>query len=194
MHLQLLSRLITPDSLMISDLPIFIAAGKIDVLVEKFGLAWPKFLAQVIIFWIVFTILKKFAFGPILAMLEQRRQRIADGEAKLEKIAKDLAEAEKNAQAIIDKANAEADRQIKDASDSSRSLAEKRQQEAIHEANQIIAKAREAAQLEHEQLMSQLKREFGRMVADATSRVTGKVLTQDDQTRINQETTAQVSL
>lgn len=171
-----------------------IAASKVDEIAGKFGLAWGKFFAQVIIFWIVFMILKKFAFGPILAMLEQRRQRIADGEAKLEKIARDLAEAEKNAKNLLDKANDDAARLIKEAGDSAKSLAEKRQQEAIHEANQIIAKAREAAQLEHEQLMSQLKREFGRMVADATSRVTGKVLNSDDQSRINQETAAQVSL
>ena len=32
------------------------------------------------------------------------------------------------------------------------------------------------------------------MVSDATARVTGKVLTGDDQHRINQETAAQVSL
>jgi F-type H+-transporting ATPase subunit b len=171
-----------------------LAAGAVDEIVKKFGLDLPKFIAQVIIFVAVYTILKKFAFGPILAMLEQRRQRIADGEAKLEKIAKDLAEAEKNAKAVLDKANDDANRLIKDAGDSAKALAEKRQQEAIHEANQIIAKAREAAKLEHEQLQSQLKREFGRMVADATSRVTGKVLNADDQSRINQETTAQVSL
>lgn len=171
-----------------------LAAGQVDEIVEKFGLAWPKFIAQVLIFVAVYTILKKFAFGPILAMLEQRRQRIADGEAKLEKIARDLAEAEKNAKNLLDKANGDAARLIKEAGDSAKSLAEKRQMEAIHEANQIIAKAREAAQLEHEQLMSQLKREFGRMVADATSRVTGKVLNSDDQSRINQETAAQVSL
>ncbi|HRH98533.1 MAG TPA: ATP synthase F0 subunit B, partial [Prosthecobacter sp.] len=73
-------------------MPIIIAAGKVDAIVDKFGLAWPKFFAQVIIFWVVFSILKKYAFGPILGMLEQRRQRIADGEAKLEKIAKDAAE------------------------------------------------------------------------------------------------------
>jgi F-type H+-transporting ATPase subunit b len=42
--------------------------------------------------------------------------------------------------------------------------------------------------------MSQLKREFGRMVSEATTRVTGKVLNNDDQARINQETTAQVSV
>ena len=164
-----------------------------ESLITQFGIAWPKLLAQGLIFWAVYFILNKKAFGPILAMLEQRKQRIADGEAKLEKISKDLAAAEANAKAIIDKANADSDRLIKDAGDSAKSLAEKKQQDAIHEANQIMAKAREAAQLEHEQLMSQLKREFGRMVADATSRVTGKVLNSDDQGRINQETAAQVS-
>lgn len=178
---------------MISAMPTIIAAGKVDVIVEKFGLAWPKFIAQVIIFWVVFTILKKYAFGPILAMLEQRRQRIADGEAKLEKIAKDAAEAAKNSQAIIDKAEADAARLVKEADDAAKALQERRQQEAVSSANTIIAKAREAAELEKEQLMSQLKREFGRMVSDATSRVTGKVLNTDDQTRINQETAAQVS-
>jgi F-type H+-transporting ATPase subunit b len=95
---------------------------------------------------------------------------------------------------VLDKTNDDAARIIKEAGDSAKTLAEKRQQEAIHEAGQIIAKAREAATLEHEQLMAQLKREFGRMVSDATSRVTGKVLTSDDQSRINQETAAQVSL
>jgi len=39
-----------------------------------------------------------------------------------------------------------------------------------------------------------LKREFGRMVVDATTRVTGKVLTPEDQERLNRETAAQVSL
>ena len=173
--------------------PVLAASNPVDGMVQKFGLAWPKFLAQVLIFLAVYTVLNKFAFGPILAMLEQRKQRIADGEAKLDKIAKDLAEAESNAKAIITKANAEGDRLVKEAGDSAKSLAEKKQQEAIHEANQIMAKAREAAQLEHEQLMSQLKREFGRMVADATGRVTGKVLTADDQARLSKEAAAQVS-
>jgi F-type H+-transporting ATPase subunit b len=165
-----------------------------EEIATQFGLSWGKFIAQALIFLIVYTILKKKAFTPILAMLEQRKQRIAEGEANLEKIAKDLADAEKNAKSIISKADADAARLIQEAGDSAKSLAERKQQEAIHEANQIMAKAREAAQLEHEQLLSQLKREFGRMVSDATARVTGKVLNSDDQQRINQETAAQVSL
>ncbi len=164
-----------------------------EQIASQFGLAWPKFIAQVLIFLVVYLVLKKYAFGPILAMLEQRRQRIADGEAKLDKIAKDLAEAEANAAAKIDEATADAARLVKSANESAKALAERKQQDAVHEAAQIVAKAREAAQLERDQLLSQLKSDFGRLVADATSRVTGKVLTGDDQNRINQETTAQVS-
>ena len=161
---------------------------------EQFGLQVGHLIAQIIIFAIVVFILKRFAFGPILAILEARRKRIADGESKLDKIARDLASAEQNAKAIVTKADDEATRLIKEAGESANILAEKKRQEAINEANSIIAKSREAAQLEQEQLVSQLKREFGRMVVDATSRVTGKVLNNDDQERINRDTAAQVSL
>lgn len=163
-------------------------------LAQQFGLQWTKIIAQVLIFLVVYFVLSRYAFGPILAMLEARRKRIADGEAKLEKIARDLAAAEENAKAILDKANADGDRLIKEANESSAQVKERKTQEAIAEANSILAKAREAAKLEQEQLLAQLKREFGRMVVDATSRVTGKVLDNNDQDRINRETAAQVSL
>ncbi|HEY1082831.1 MAG TPA: ATP synthase F0 subunit B [Prosthecobacter sp.] len=169
------------------------ASGAAADIADQFGLELPKLIAQVLIFLVVFYVLKTKAYGPILAMLEQRRQRIADGEAKLEKIARDAAEAKANAQALVDKAEADAARVVKEADDAAKSLQERRQQDAVASANTIISKAREAAELEKEQLMSQLKREFGRMVSDATSRVTGKVLTNEDQGRINQETAAQVS-
>jgi len=41
---------------------------------------------QVVIFLIVFWVLKTKAFGPIQAMLEERRNRIEAGEEKLKKI------------------------------------------------------------------------------------------------------------
>jgi F-type H+-transporting ATPase subunit b len=160
---------------------------------EQFGLDTPKLIAQSLIFILVYWVLKTKVFGPILGMLEQRKQRIADGESKLEKIANDLATAEANAKTIIEKANADSARLVKEAGDSAKALAEAKQQEAVHEAGLIMAKAREAAQLEHEQLMSQLKREFGRMVADATTRVTGKVLNDADKAVLNREAAGQVS-
>lgn len=161
---------------------------------SQFGLAPAKLLAQVIVFGLVYFVLNRYAFGPVVAMLEARRKRIADGEAKLEKIARDLAATEENVRSIREKADAEANRIIKEAGESAAVVAEKKRQEAVAEAGNIVAKSREAARLEQEQLLAQLKREFGRMVVDATTRVTGKVLNNEDQERINRETAAQVSL
>jgi F-type H+-transporting ATPase subunit b len=163
-------------------------------LLDTFGFTVGKFFSQVIIILVVYLILKKFAFGPVLAMLEERRRRIADGEANLEKIREQMEKAEANVQEMLDKANADAERLIGEAKESAESVREQKTQEAIVEAKHIIAKANEAAKLEHEQLMAELKRDFGRLVVDTTSKVTGKVLDDSDQQRINQETAGQMAL
>jgi hypothetical protein len=47
--------------------------------------------------------------------------------------------------------------------------------------------------LEHDRLMAEMKQQIGRLVADTTSRVTGKVLTAEDHDRINDETIRQIA-
>ena len=42
-------------------------------------------------------------------------------------------------------------------------------------------------------MLAELKREVGRLVVDTTARVTGKVLTPEDQQRLAQETTQQLA-
>ena len=41
-------------------------------------------------------------------------------------------------------------------------------------------------------MSAELKQEFGRLVVATTSQVSGKILTQDDQNRINQEALSSV--
>jgi F-type H+-transporting ATPase subunit b len=164
-----------------------------DIL-KTFGLDWPKFLAQVIIVLIVYFILSKYAFGPVLAMLEARRRRIAEGEANLETIKAEMNKAEEKVRAMLDKANADAERLIAEARDSAEAVRNQKTQEAIKEAQSILEKARDASRLEHEAAMNELKRDFGRLVIDATSKVTGKVLDEKDQKRINEEAVGQVAL
>ena len=163
-------------------------------LLKTFGVTWGAFVSQVIIILFVYWVLKKFAFGPVLAILDGRRKRSADGEANLEKIREQMEQAEAKIQSMLDDANADADRLISEAKESAESVREQKTQDAIAEAGQIIAKANEAAKLEHDQLMTELKRDFGRLVIDTTSKVTGKVLDDSDQERINQETAGQMAL
>ena len=58
----------------------------------------------------------------------------------------------------------------------------------------IVSKAHEAGVLEQEQMRTELKRDVGRLIIDTTTKVTGKVLTDNDQKTINEETASQVSL
>src|SRR5438270_1575928 len=174
----------------------FLAASALDSARETAEtLGWNPwlFLSQVISFVIVALLLRRFAYKPILAVLEERRRRIEEGQLNAEKIKKQLAEAEQRYAEILAKANADAQRMIDEARESSAHLAERKQQEAIAAAEQILAKAREAAALEHERQMQTLKRELGRLVVDTTAKVTVKVLTPEDERRLQEEAARQVA-
>jgi len=160
---------------------------------DTFGWNPWLFLSQVISFVIVALLLRRFAYKPILAVLEERRRKIEEGQINAEKIKKELAEAEKRYQEIVAKANADAQRMIDEARESAAHLSERKQQEAIVAAEQIIAKAHEAAAREHERTMESLKRELGRLVVDTTAKVTGKVLTTEDQKRLQEEASRQLA-
>lgn len=160
---------------------------------DTFGWNLWLFLSQVISFMIVALLLRQFAYKPVLAVLAQRREQIAQAQLNAEKIKQQLAEAEQRYQEILAKGNGEAQKMIDEARASAGVIAERKQQEAITAAEQILAKAREASVLEHERTMSQLKRELGRLVIDTTAKVTGKVLTPDDQRRLQEEASRQVA-
>ncbi|MBA2622074.1 MAG: F0F1 ATP synthase subunit B [Chthoniobacterales bacterium] len=160
---------------------------------ETFGFNLWMFLSQVISFVLVALLLRKFAYKPILHVLEDRRQKIAEGLLNAEKIKQQLAEAEQRYAEILAKGNAAAQKMIDEARESAGHLAERKQQEAIVAAEQIVAKAREASVIEHERTMTELKRELGRLVVDTTAKVTGKVLTPDDQRRLQDEAARQVA-
>ncbi len=48
-------------------------------IVTTFGVDWPHLLSQIVSFCIVCFILYRFAYRPVLNMLEVRRQQIAQG-------------------------------------------------------------------------------------------------------------------
>jgi F-type H+-transporting ATPase subunit b len=160
---------------------------------EMFGWNWKLFLSQVISFSIVAFLLQRFAYKPILALLEERRRKIEEGQINADKIKKQLAEAEKRYQEILAKANADGQKMIDEARESAAHLSERKQQEAIAAAEQIITKAREATAIEHERTMESLKRELGRLVVDTTAKVAGKVLTPEDQRRLQEEAARQLA-
>jgi F-type H+-transporting ATPase subunit b len=180
-------------------LPILAAAGVVEGLTEtassikgQFGLQSQLFISQAIGFLIFAGVLYRFAFKPIQSMLDERRNRIIEGEEKLKHIEKQLAESEANTAAAIAKANSEAVRLIDEAKTGAAAFTEQKAQEAIASAQLILTKAEAAAKADRNRLEVELKREFGRLVAQTTTQVTGKILNADDQKRINEDALARV--
>ena len=160
---------------------------------ETFGFNWWLFLSQCISFVIVAWLLHRFAYQPILQVLEARRNKIEEGLANAEKIKVQLAEAQQTSTEILQRANAEAQKMIEEARASAKALGERQAQQAVAEAEQIITKAREASTMERDRLLADLKREVARLVIDTTSKVTGKVLTADDQRRLSEEASREIA-
>jgi F-type H+-transporting ATPase subunit b len=160
---------------------------------QTLGIQWPKLIAQFINFAIVLFVLWKFAYKPVCAMLEARRQKIAEGLANAEKIKTELAKTEAERSKILAGAGEQADKLIEEARAAAARVREQELLKANAMAEHIVAKAHEAAAQDHARMLADLKREVGRLVVQTTATVTGKVLTPDDQRRLAEETTKQLT-
>lgn len=160
---------------------------------ETFGLNWWLFLSQCISFSIVAFLLGKFAYQPVLKVLEERRNKIEEGLRNAEQTRVQLAEAQKAAGEIMAKANGDAQKMIEEARAAAKALQEREAQAAIATAEQIVVKAREATEIERAKAFADLKKELARLIIDTTAKVSGKVLTADDQRRLSEEASRELA-
>ena len=170
------------------------SGGRVQELANTFGVDWPHLVAQVVSFCIVCALLYRFAYNPVLKMLEQRRQQIAKGLADAQKIKDELSRTQAQRQEILLKADEEANKLIEEARIAAARVQMQETQKAIAMAEQIVVKAREAAAQEHARMLAELKRHVGRLVVQTTATVTGKILTSEDQRRMAEETVKQLAV
>ena len=167
--------------------------GQVAQIARTFGVDWQHLGAQIISFSIVCAVLYKFAYRRILAMLEQRREQIALGIANAEKIKAELDKTETQRQEVMAQAHTQGTKFIEEARAAAARVQQEETMKASAAAEQIMAKAREAAAQDHDRVLAELKREIGKLVVQATTTVTGKILTAEDQRRLAEETSKQIA-
>lgn len=160
---------------------------------NQFGVTWQLLISQIILFVIVALALKKFAYGPILKVLEERRNKIAESLANADQIKKDLANAQTKAQEILTQASQQATKAIEEARAAAAKVQEVETQKAIAAAGDIIAKARQASEAELVRMKAELRKEVGRLVVATSAKVTGNILTAEQQTRLAEDTNKQLA-
>ena len=140
-------------------------------LIHKLGIEWKLLLAQIVNFVILFIVLKKFLYKPLINLMNRRQQKIAEGlekakmgEEEFAKIAelkeRELAKIQKEAEGLIQKA---------------KEIGDKKQQEILKEAEEktrkIVEEARGRIEIEKEKMLKELRSDIANLVVNATEKV-----------------------
>jgi F-type H+-transporting ATPase subunit b len=144
-----------------------------------------------VVFLVLLAILWKFAWGPIVAGLQKREQRIADNIAAAER-------ANEQAKLLL----VEYERKLAAAADQVRAMMEEARKEAEHVKLDIVAEAKEAAKLEFDRSKRELQRATDQALKELSERATnlavdlaGKIvraqLSHADHARLVQEAMAE---
>ena len=133
-------------------------------------------IAQLLIFLVMLGVLYRFAWGPLLKILNERRTRIAQGVEATQKALQELEAAEKERQAKLEEARREAqailDRIAKQAEDLRKELEAK----AREQAEALIAKARAEIRQEREKAVQDLRLQVADLAVLAAGRIIGESL------------------
>ncbi len=169
------------------------AATGVSKIIQDFGISWPFFLAQVVNFSVVAFILWKFAFKPVIATLDERQKKIADGLKYADEMKAKLEITQQESAAILKKASIEASRLIDEARKSAKEFVDKQSLEASTKAADILAKGQQALELEHKKMLADARTEIARLVVVTTERVLAKKLSDADRAAYNDSAARELS-
>jgi F-type H+-transporting ATPase subunit b len=162
------------------------AASGISKIVQDFGISWPFFLAQVINFSVVGFVLWRFAFKPVMATLDERQKKIADGLRYADEMKAKLEDLQQESAATAKKAQADASKVIDEARKSAKEFLDKQSQEASAKAGEILVKAQQVIELEKKKMLAEARTEIAHLVVETTQRVLARELSDADRSRYNE--------
>lgn len=143
-----------------------------DLLQPALGL----FFISLIIFIIVFLILKKFAWKPILATLKDREDSISDSIATAERVKEEMAQMKAEHEHVLAEAKAERSQILKEAKEAKDKIISEAKAQAQAEAKKIIQDASVAIENQKMAALTEVKNQLGTLVIDVAEKVLRKEL------------------
>jgi F-type H+-transporting ATPase subunit b len=131
-------------------------------------------IIQGLAFFAVAWMVMKFGWPHIMAAIEQRQRKIADGLISAEKAEKSLAEAKATATDIIKEARVQANKIVEQANRRSNELVDEARGTAIAEGQRLLADARTEVTLESNRAREQLRREVALIAVAGAGKLLGR--------------------
>ncbi len=139
-----------------------------------------------LIFWmtvtflIVFFLMRKFAWGPILKMIQEREESIESALNSAQKAKEEMAELQNNNEKLLAEARLEKDKMLKEAREIKDTMISDAKDAAQKEALRIMADARNTIQNEKMAAINELKNQVALMSVDIAEKIISKDLSKDE--------------
>lgn len=141
-----------------------------DLLTPAFGLfAW-----TLVAFVIVFLILKKFAWKPILEMLTERETTIANNIAAAEKVRAEMSSLQAENEKLLAQAREERTQLLKEAKETKDKIINEAKDQAKVEAEKIMANAHVQIEQQRNAALVEVKNEIGNLAIEVAEKVLRK--------------------
>lgn len=145
-------------------------------LFSNLGINAKVLVAQIINFAILLLILQKFAYKPVVAMLEKRRHEIEKANKHADEIEARIKNIEEAKEVALNEARKESTQLIKHAEAQAAQAAEKIVEEAKAQAKHVALAESKKLREQHEKLRQELRKEIGATIALAIEKTVGDVM------------------
>lgn len=138
------------------------------------GVSLSSFLIQLATFVLAYFVLRKWAFSPILKVLNQRRETIESGVQLGEAMRKEKAELEKTVAKELQTARTQADGLIAEAEATARDTIREAEEKAQEKAAVIVNEGKARGEQEVARARKELESELVSLISDATETIIGE--------------------
>lgn len=142
-----------------------------EELVKTFHIEAGMLLAQFVNFVIVLLVLYKFAYGPVLKLLNERTAKIEKGLADAEASHKKLSEISEKEAAVLVEARKQAQEIIKKAEEMATTQSQAIVVTAKEQTEKMMETAKKQIEQEKEKLLAEVKTEVANLVVMATEKI-----------------------
>jgi F-type H+-transporting ATPase subunit b len=138
----------------------------------------------IVCFLIALFVLKRYAFGPIQQTIDQRRERIREALAEADRAREEARRLLEEHRKLVASARHDAEEILAEARRVAESMRERVKEETEADRQRRIEETRKQIEAETQRALDAIRREVAVLTLEATAKVTGKVLTQDDHKRL----------
>jgi len=137
----------------------------------RIGFDWRMGAFNLLNFFIIMWILKRYAFGPVMKVINERQEKITQGVEQAQKAKTDLQMAERKAQELIDEAKAKANGIVEHAAVDAQKVAQGLQDKAKTEIEVLVSQAKKSIETDRLEMMDQVRRESGQLMVLALEKI-----------------------